>query len=312
MAQHLRLALGQYDCLSNSQCRTGEYCDIDTNSCQSFPAIPECETCPECSEPITPDCSICEESIVCGDGQYKLNGTCVSCLSNEDCTQESVPVCDRTTYQCVSCYTANSAKPYWNGEKCVECTDDTDCAKRSDGKTICNQAKEECRIDCPAGSVWNDSYSACIADVRLTSTFKQYEEGCPNSSVCQTKITYLYLTFPSEITTGQWKIIGDNEKAKISGQVKLGTCALYSNSFTLTNNIIDLSNTAIVGFTQSSSDNNNSCGIAEFGQHLKLYLKQENNVLRIIDSANTHISASPWETSATIYTDTIQVLYLPD
>ena len=95
----LRLAVGQYECISNSTCGADEYCDIDSHTCKSFPTCPVCEVCPEC-----PTCEICPE---CPDGWYlhnsqcmecpvgfhSLNNNCVECLTYRDCTNALKPYC---------------------------------------------------------------------------------------------------------------------------------------------------------------------------------------------------------------------------
>ncbi len=103
MAQKLQLVIGKYDCTKNEDCTSDQHCDIDTHRCINYADRANCPTClePECPEitcPMVPACPDLSEYIkldecptlpTCLDGEYNLNGTCVKCISNSDCSGDT-------------------------------------------------------------------------------------------------------------------------------------------------------------------------------------------------------------------------------
>ncbi len=83
------------------------------------------------------------------------------CAEDTDCESESAPHCDPSRHVCVSCYEDNQCahnqycedntcvtceSGVWNGEECVECTDNDDCADTPD-TPVCNTAEYKC-VEC--------------------------------------------------------------------------------------------------------------------------------------------------------------------
>lgn len=95
-AQHLRPVIGEYECTSTADCEEG-ICDIDTHTCRT------CPSCPELPE--------------CGD-KNEVNGKCVECTSNAECTESGRPYCNTATFTCQTC---PGDKPFWNGNECEAC-----------------------------------------------------------------------------------------------------------------------------------------------------------------------------------------------
>ena len=151
-AQHIRLVIGEYECKSTADCEDG-ICDIDTHTCRTFPSCPEL---PECG------------------ALHEVDGKCVECISNADCTDSNKPWCNIGTFACQTC---PGDKPFWNGSECEACPAGTTlesgvCACPSDkpyrlaacigceGNKIFVSERNSC--ECPSGLPnWNASAKVC-------------------------------------------------------------------------------------------------------------------------------------------------------
>ncbi len=131
-AQSISMVIGKYECISNTGCDADHYCDIDTHKCVQLPV-----------------CEICPEPLVCSNGEYNLNGVCVACLNNKDCSSDK-PLCDIDN-QCVGCSTGS----HWNGYDCITCPNDkkwddktascVKCTEDSDCEEACNPETNTCQ-----------------------------------------------------------------------------------------------------------------------------------------------------------------------
>ncbi len=91
----------------------------------------------------------------------------ISCEENTDCKEsENTPYCDKTRHVCVKCYEDNQCAhteycedntckscaeidertPVWGGTECVECTESTDCADKTE-TPVCNRDTNKC-VEC--------------------------------------------------------------------------------------------------------------------------------------------------------------------
>lgn len=192
--QHLKLALGEYACVSNGDCNDG-YCDIDEHVCK---------TCPVC--PALPECAV---------GQHQVDGACVECISNAECTDSSKPKCDIGSFSCQAC---PAGKPFWNGSECESCPSGTvqsgdSCVCPSDKPhrlatcIACDGNKEfvseknacECPADlpnwntdtemcveaCPEGQIWDSSANSCFCSSESPYWDSEAEQciTCPGTSL---------------------------------------------------------------------------------------------------------------------------------
>ncbi len=174
IAQKLRLVIGKYDCTTNEDCSSNQFCDIDTHRCIHYTDRAECSTspdlkdCTDCSICLTtqkcvdggycPECSDCSDlikpeecpvnTITCALGQINLNNTCVECVNNSNCPSDK-PLCSDNkcvscgdkywnNYDCISC---PKNKPYWDASSltCVECLINDNCDH------VCEQSTKTCR-----------------------------------------------------------------------------------------------------------------------------------------------------------------------
>ena len=83
------------------------------------------------------------------------------CTGDTDCESENAPHCDPSRHVCMSCYEDSQCEHnqycenntcvtcdsgVWNGEECVECTDNDDCTDTPD-TPVCNMAEYKC-VEC--------------------------------------------------------------------------------------------------------------------------------------------------------------------
>ncbi len=194
-AQKLQLVIGKYDCTTNGDCGSDQFCDIDTHRCIHYTDRAECPTSPglegeggaDCTDKIKPEecptsgfCPLPEDcsdlispeecpvkTINCALGQYNFNNKCVECVHNDNCPSDR-PLCSDN--KCVSCgaehwnnyacVTCSGAKPKWDTSSltCVECLNNDDC------EHVCEQSTKTCRscvsmnYDTP---YYNSSTKAC-------------------------------------------------------------------------------------------------------------------------------------------------------
>ncbi len=183
-AQHLRLLIGEYECLSDADCPNG-ICLPDEHVCLicKDPKIIEdgaC-VCPSDMHTVGDTCVLCSEPAEIWDGEtcacneeegyYLINGSCqpcptdkpmwdgercVECRTNADCDNPAKPWCDTQAGICQSC---PPEKPYWDGEKCG-CATNADCV--SDPlRPWCDTSDHICKR-CPTGSQWDSASQMCV------------------------------------------------------------------------------------------------------------------------------------------------------
>jgi hypothetical protein len=156
------------------------HCDTDTDTCvacldnthcdESAPVCGAGGVCGPCTGPT--DCSAYPDAPVCGDSGA-VDGMCVACVGDSDCTDADAGKCDTGTNTCVPCDDSDQCTEDgagicdMSGESgvCVECTIDTE--ETACGEFSCNPATNECteteRTMTPrCGACAADS--ECIAD----------------------------------------------------------------------------------------------------------------------------------------------------
>ena len=108
-----------------------------------------------------PDTDMIRQYCGCADGlHYADDGSCVECMQDSHCAgrADNKNKCEIASQTCVACYATsqcetgklcddkicksceeiNPSKRYYINGTCVECTQDSHCASRTDGKTLCD------------------------------------------------------------------------------------------------------------------------------------------------------------------------------
>ncbi len=150
------------------------HCDTDTDTCvaclgnthcdESAPVCGAGGVCGPCTGPA--DCAAYPDAPVCGDSGA-VDGMCVACVGDSDCTDADAGKCDTGTNTCVPCDDSDQCTEDdagvcdMSGESgvCVECTIDTE--ETACGLFSCNPATNEC-TETTRGDV--EACEACVAD----------------------------------------------------------------------------------------------------------------------------------------------------
>ena len=181
---------GTYGCICRHEYEFGDNCErcyppkewFDTENicrCPDYKPHWYNEDCVECVENThcTLPMPVCNESHFCescpSEKPYYNETTkvCESCSTN-------YPVYDVDDNQCITCYAANSAKPYWNGTMCTTCPTETPVWSTTQNKCI------TCYAANSAKPYWNSSTKICEA---CPKTRPQYDAstntcGCPDGA----------------------------------------------------------------------------------------------------------------------------------
>ena len=121
---------------------------------------------------------------------------------------------------------------------------------------------------------------------------------------------WLNITFPENITTGKWQLVGINQIADLSGSVKLGICPQWESNISLVDNVIDLDSNTISNVTLMSNDQEHCIydGRNHHGQHFYVQIKRPNTI-QILMHINSHRSyANPFYATATVSLSTAQAI----
>lgn len=106
-------------CLSNSDCT-----DVKKPVCQVTAGV--CQACPA-DKPLWDS----------------KNNRCVQCFADPDCAGNT-PVCDVKNFVCKACgeiYGGGKDKPYWDGQKCVECLTNSQCEEKDGSNPYCKNSE---------------------------------------------------------------------------------------------------------------------------------------------------------------------------
>ncbi len=176
-AQKLQLVIGKYDCTTNGDCGSDQFCDIDTHRCIHYTDRAECPTPPEtggnlagsdgssgaddasCSDWLTSEkctesglCTDCSDlikpeecpvkTITCALGQVNYNNTCVECANNSNCPSDK-PICNNEN-TCVSCENGT----HWNGSTCIGCGGNTPVWNENTKKCVTCISNGDCNGKC--------------------------------------------------------------------------------------------------------------------------------------------------------------------
>lgn len=212
---HLRLAIGEYECLTNGECENG-YCDIESHVCVRFP---DCPDCPECNAESCEDyCPVCPEPPTCNAGEHLLDNECVQCVRSSDCAG-STPYCNPDTNECEGC---PADFPKWNGKICgcadgmymqgnacvpslCECKDNDDCT--DSGRPICDVATSQCVSCSPEKPYWDETLKECTCplDKPYWNNASGQCEPCPDSGTYdRTKQKCVIMIAESGFSTCPW------------------------------------------------------------------------------------------------------------
>ena len=165
-------------------------------------------------------------------------------------------------------------------------------------------------ITCPKGSTWSDEHKTCILTVTIESGTNQYTNAHGAHSLSQQG--WLNITFPENITTGKWQLVGINQIANLSASVKLGICPQWESNISLVDNVIDLDSNTISNVTLMSNDQEGCIydGRNDHGQHFYVQIKRPNtNTIQILMYVNSHRSyANPFYATATVSLSTVQAI----
>lgn len=139
----------------------------------------------------------------CGQGSYCVNGACVECRSDADCSKSGSKHCNTTTNLCVACvkdadciFSDDGKHCDQTTNMCVQCNKNTDCTAdktlcdREQKKCICNQEQKECvecetNVNCAKNSskkVCNTQNHTCVECATNTNCAKN-----PGKKVCNTQ-----------------------------------------------------------------------------------------------------------------------------
>lgn len=187
-AQNIHLAIGQYECSSDSHCNENEYCYIDEHVCMALPVCNPDEICREIIEN-------CLEIPDCPSGYHVLDGACAQCINSTDCSG-STPVCNTTTHTCQACPTN---LPFWNGKEC-SCPDglyrlDGKCVTtlcQCNGNADCSMPVPVCNIEyhiceaCPDDKPYFDAEQSTCLKCNPTSKESQWNEETQTCVECMT------------------------------------------------------------------------------------------------------------------------------
>lgn len=170
-------------CTKDTDCRTGQKCNVDTNECQECNVNADCprgrtcnggrcETCSSRNSCAGASCNCCPgpSTLKCASLTPGAMPSCVECTQDSDCSGglkcdtvngrciERIPDCntaDRCGPQCVRC---PSERPFClDGQVCVECRADFECAA---GKFCLSGECTSCTTDRHCGA----RCSACGGD----------------------------------------------------------------------------------------------------------------------------------------------------
>lgn len=117
------------ECISNSDCSSGEACALGTGQC--LPGSGQCASSNECSG-------------ACVGAQDGLPGVCVECASAADCN----PGAACTNYECVDCNCPIGQQCQPDGS-CLDpdrCNQDSDCVSRRGDGYRCDNATKLCYL----------------------------------------------------------------------------------------------------------------------------------------------------------------------
>ncbi|MBQ6855253.1 MAG: hypothetical protein IJO11_07445 [Alphaproteobacteria bacterium] len=198
---------GTYGCICRHEYEFGDNCErcyppkewFDTENicrCPDYKPHWYNEDCVECVENThcTLPMPVCNESHFCescpSEKPYYNETTkvCESCSTN-------YPVYDVDDNQCITCYAANSAKPYWNGTMCTTCPTETPVWSTTQNKCITCYAANSAKpywngtmcTTCPTETpVWSTTQNKCIT-CHAANSSKPYWNGttcttCPTET----------------------------------------------------------------------------------------------------------------------------------
>ena len=199
---------GTYGCICRHEYEFGDNCErcyppkewFDTENicrCPDYKPHWYNEDCVECVENThcTLPMPVCNESHFCescpSEKPYYNETTkvCESCSTN-------YPVYDVDDNQCITCYAANSAKPYWNGTTCTTCPTETPVWSTTQNKCItcytANSSKPYWNgttcTTCPTETpVWSTTQNKCITCYAANSVTPYWNsstkicEACPKT-----------------------------------------------------------------------------------------------------------------------------------
>ncbi len=205
-AQNLKLVIGKYECMSNGDCASTQFCDIDTHKCINFIDKVECS---DCSDLIKPEeCPF--KTITCELGQVNFNNTCVECANNGDCPSDK-PICnnENTCVSCengthwngLACIGCGGDAPLWNEEtkKCVACISNEDCNgecntitstctscfDKDPTKPIYNKTTRVCETCSSEKPFWNQAGKICVG-CSNNERWSEHEKACVSQVTCHT------------------------------------------------------------------------------------------------------------------------------
>ncbi len=145
-------------CLSNSDCTDSKkpICQVTAGVCQACPAdkplwdgknsrCVQCLVNKDCVDSDKPICQVtagvCQACPADKPLWDSKNNRCVQCFADSDCAGNT-PVCDVKSFVCKACgeiYGGGINKPYWDGQKCVECLTNNHCEEKGGNNPYCKK-----------------------------------------------------------------------------------------------------------------------------------------------------------------------------
>jgi Cys-rich repeat protein len=172
-------------CTMDSQCPTGEVCDLGSGACVACVTNAQCGgTAPICQSQTCVPCassSQCPDGTVCDTASDAEHGACVPCVTSADCKLAADPICG-ANHQCgpctldPQCAAKDANHPACSTQgTCVECTATDD--------SLCQTRQEICDTDSSTCVACTTNADCAQADAPICGTDHACH-GCADSSEC--------------------------------------------------------------------------------------------------------------------------------
>lgn len=200
------------------------------------------------------------------------NGGCTLCHYHWECQASGLGnVCSdgngcNNGKRCDEGHCCPSAKPYWNGKKCVECLQDSDCG----GTKYCG----------------DDGTCKQTEQVSVSYYCNTFNQGIPH---WKGKTCTMTFTFPR--ASGRYQVISGS--ANLSGSVQFGWCSTRSRDFSIgPGTVFNFGNSTFTGY--SGADYHDAGCYQQHGQNFVAQITRNTSAktLTVQITSGTHINGS--------------------